>query len=1068
MRRTILLTLAVMIGLCAKADPITKEQAIQKAAEFVAGRQGGTMPALNLVLQGRHVSTAKEGKAAPARDAFYYVFNNGGEKGFVVMAGDDCVDEVLGYSDNGSFDAENVPEVLQHWLDGYAKEIQWLRDNPDIAAEAKAAQKAKAAAAAAKTKNVVAPLIKTHWSQNAPYNNQCYVGNTQSVTGCVGTALAQVMNYYKYPTAATTAIPAYSNYSGLKSTTFDWANILDYYSGNGQETKAQTDAVSKLMLYCAKAVRTYFYGSSSYGYVMCIPSALSNYFGYKNNAIELWRENYTSTEWEEILLNELNNARPIIYQSLRYNNGGHAFIIDGYDGEDMYHINWGWGGFSDGYYKLSSLVPHTRGALSSNYGGYSIEHHAIVGISPTKVENAVPGQTGIAAIGMNLSDTSKNPISTGTYEIHKTLGLYGLYMYYSYSLRGTVPYDVGVGVFKGDQLLEVKLVKEGFKDATLSWNGSWFYLRGIGINLANGEYYIKGVEKPSGTNTWKKSMYADEHILKLTVKDRSATVTTPVDGSKSVLKITSVKQNFEQGSKVKHIRARVKNTGNKMTVNTTLYLFLGSSCKMYESLYVDPGEEKDVDFYFSANPGTYTLKIADNTRGNTPLYSNSEFSITDEFTLPTLTLVTSEIKNLADGKMLGRHIEGSIVLKNETKKEYNYCMTINYAINNGTRNMYTTTSEPVVIPAGATYLLPINFTLVPGDEFYVVVSDANKTFLQTKLATVVPAFEIWNGKGERTVAPISSSLTVPADAAAVNLEDVPNLAAVTIKPNSNPNTIYYINSNAAVPTVLKTKNVVKGGVASTIALVEGYDYYLPMAFNAQQISYSSTPTLTYDGKNGWSTIMLPFAVQTVTSAGKTVDWCHGASDTDKNFLVKRFVADTPTAVAFANVDKWMPGVPYLMAVPAGLVNKKMVMSAKNVAVVTTTDNVVKGDNFAFVGTSGAKSVNNPFVLSSKGNGFTRPKTATVKPASAYFLALSSAANKVVSLATPGGEVIAQPEPGDLDGDGKYTVDDVMGIILFISGEGNPDMNAAACDVNDDHDATISDVMIVIRKVLENK
>lgn len=235
----------------------------------------------------------------------------------------------------------------------------------------------------------VAPLLGgIKWNQRAPYNNMCplYDGTNRSVTGCVATAMAQVMMYYRYPKALKATIKAYTTKSkGIRipeissGATYDWDNMLPDYS-QSDYTSAQAEAVAKLMYHCGAAVKM-DYGPSSGANVT--PAILATYFGYDADLMQdLTRTCFSLQQWMTLIDNELKAKRPILYSG-QSSGGGHEFVCDGSDGKGLYHINWGWGGYQDGYFDLTILQPQKGGAGSgSAVDGYNRDCSMIIGIAP--------------------------------------------------------------------------------------------------------------------------------------------------------------------------------------------------------------------------------------------------------------------------------------------------------------------------------------------------------------------------------------------------------------------------------------------------------------------------------------------------------------------------------------------------------------------------------------------------------------------------------------------------------------------------------------------------------------
>lgn len=214
-----------------------------------------------------------------------------------------------------------------------------------------------------------------------------YIGSSQSATGCVATAMAQVMMYYQYPKELKATIPAYTTTTHKlkvkaisKGEKYDWDNMLPTYT-KGKYNTTQANAVAKLMFHCGAAVQM-DYGDSSGAWVL--PEDMSTYFGYDADLLqEVYRSFYTLAEWKEILDRELEAKRPILYGGAASDESGHQFVCDGSDGEGLYHINWGWSGYSDGYFDITLLDPAVRGTgAGTSANGYNRNCSVIIGIAP--------------------------------------------------------------------------------------------------------------------------------------------------------------------------------------------------------------------------------------------------------------------------------------------------------------------------------------------------------------------------------------------------------------------------------------------------------------------------------------------------------------------------------------------------------------------------------------------------------------------------------------------------------------------------------------------------------------
>lgn len=325
----------------------------------------------------------------------YYVFPNANSKGFTIVSGDDRLPEIVGYSSQGSYDENNLPEGFVSFMKAYQNLYNKVNLGDAEAlknlAEIKAWRNKKNASAA--STSAVAPLLgNIEWDQTSPYNNMCpkYDSVHVAATGCVATAMAQVMAYYKYPKQLKADIPGYVNrWNGIpmeiptitqEEGVYDWDNMLPKYNKEANATQQQKDAVAKLMYHCGAAVRM-SYGPESGAAVSS--SKLAKYFGYDADLMmDLSRSTFTLDKWMQIIDTELAAGRPVLYSG-QASDGGHQFICDGKDGEGLYHINWGWSGSQNGYFDLSLLNPEKGGTGSGNStDGYNRLCSMTIGIAP--------------------------------------------------------------------------------------------------------------------------------------------------------------------------------------------------------------------------------------------------------------------------------------------------------------------------------------------------------------------------------------------------------------------------------------------------------------------------------------------------------------------------------------------------------------------------------------------------------------------------------------------------------------------------------------------------------------
>ena len=386
-KRTALLAVGLtLFQVLAWAGPRSFQQA-QAIAERQAALQG-------IIMDQQQVSKARKqyllnGSSSSETATSYYVFDNGSDKGFTIVSGDDELPEIVGYSAHGNSENLMKTEGCAAFLKAYQKFVAAFTQGDAKARKILAEQRALKADGRYQQPKIAPLLGDIAWNQDPPYNKMCpkYKGSELSVTGCVATAMAQVMMYYKYPKELKADIPAYTTATNKlkvnaisKGEEYDWDNMLPTYT-EGEYNTTQADAVAKLMFHCGAAVQM-DYGDSSGALLR--PEDMSTYFGYDADLLqEVYRSFYTLAEWKKILDRELEAKRPIIYGGVASNEDGHQFVCDGSDGEGLYHINWGWPDDSDGYFDITLLDPEVRGTgAGTSANGYNRDCSVIIGIAP--------------------------------------------------------------------------------------------------------------------------------------------------------------------------------------------------------------------------------------------------------------------------------------------------------------------------------------------------------------------------------------------------------------------------------------------------------------------------------------------------------------------------------------------------------------------------------------------------------------------------------------------------------------------------------------------------------------
>ena len=351
----------------------------------------------------------------------FYIFNLNDNQGWVIVADDDCSTPILGYSESGNFNMENMPENIEDWLVGISSEIQYIIDNKLVTKENSEQWNELVNGIVIESgTSVVSPLITTRWDQAPYYNNLCpynYLFGQRTVTGCVATAMAQVVYYYKHP-AVGTGSHSYSTssygtlYANFGGTQYDWNHMPVELTSSSSST--QINAIATLMYHMGVSVEM-DYGVSAMGgsgaFVIssytngehCAEYALKHYFGYKSTAHGEMKDNYSANKWKTMVRTELDAHRPLIYAG--FGNGGHCFVCDGYDNNDMFHFNWGWSGQNDGYFALTALNPGSGGAGGGSYS-FTSNQQAIFGLEPDGSQPG-PGPSNALQLYSNINIDSQ-------------------------------------------------------------------------------------------------------------------------------------------------------------------------------------------------------------------------------------------------------------------------------------------------------------------------------------------------------------------------------------------------------------------------------------------------------------------------------------------------------------------------------------------------------------------------------------------------------------------------------------------------------------------------------------
>lgn len=531
------LTLTATSAVGISARQLTPAEALDAATRWSGVKRVGAVAQVAAA----PVYTATEGRLNTV-----YIFNRADNGGYMIVAADDVATPLLGYADDGAIDPTDMPPSLKWWIDNYSRQI--------AAATTSTPSDSRMMVSARTDRAAIAPMLTTLWNQDAPYNNLCPTQNgTRCVTGCVATALAQMMKYHNWPVKGTgTASYSWNNTTlsfNYSDTTFDWANMLDSYTSGS--TAAQDKAVATLM-YAAGVASQMNYspgGSGTNSYYAA--RGLVNYLNYSKELRVLSREYFGINEWVDIVYNELQSGRPVVYAG-QSSEGGHCFVCDGYSTDDYFHFNWGWGGMSNGYYRLTALDPTSQG-IGGSGAGYNDGQEIMVDCKP-----AAAGETAGVVIASPGNFSSQNTTYRRGENIMFTVSGADSNYFFNLSVSTITP-TFGLKLTSADG---TETYIEGLSTATLEMlQGVSGYYVAVGSLPTSGTYTVTPAAKCNGRWWDIQVRVGKTNSLKLSINNGTYTFTPiAVNASLTATNLT-ISTPLYSGLDCQ-ISADVTNTGN--------------------------------------------------------------------------------------------------------------------------------------------------------------------------------------------------------------------------------------------------------------------------------------------------------------------------------------------------------------------------------------------------------------------------------------------------------------------------------------------------------------------------
>ena len=409
--------LLLLTSLTITSAPVTPNRAKAIAAQYLIRAAEGH----KVAPAAKTLSLAYTGKDAKGQNTLY-AFNNGRNEGFVIIAGDDRAPEILGYTDRGTYDTAIMPTNMKWWISQMEAQMEYLISHPNTTMS-----KPRRAA------KVVEPLLgEIAWDQESPYNLYCpYITyydeyeeeevSGRAPTGCVATALAQVMYFWKYPNASTgsisyTTATAKQTVSADLNTSYDWSVMTPTCDKYSEDTTKS--AIAKLMFNIGAALQSDYTPSGTGAYDVDVVPVITKYFGYDKGARYVPRDYTPASDYESMLISEIEAGRPVPYGGVTRRQEGHFFVLDGMDADGLYHVNWGWGGMNNGYFLISSLQPMEQGVGgSASNAAFKYHQLFIAGMQPDQGGSAETVWNLVYNKVKSISDTfdRNSAVSTSIY-----------------------------------------------------------------------------------------------------------------------------------------------------------------------------------------------------------------------------------------------------------------------------------------------------------------------------------------------------------------------------------------------------------------------------------------------------------------------------------------------------------------------------------------------------------------------------------------------------------------------------------------------------------------------------
>lgn len=710
MKRILITTFVWIVGLVTTLAAPVSEQAAKRAAMDFLRQQGAATTRGEAIVLTRAVTEVADGE-----DAGIFVFNS--PSGYVVMSADDDLPAVLAYGRGTPYDSQTAPPALQALLEAY-----------HVGIATKAFTRADVP-----THSDVAPLVKAKWNQRAPFSNLCPEG---CPTGCVATAMAQVMHYHQWPAS------------------YNWSQMKTSYSDT--DTGAAADAVAKLMADCGEKVFMKYGKESSSAKSHLVSEALRYDFGYAETTEFVPRYVYTAKAWDALIYGEVAAKRPVLYSGNSVSSGrgevGHEFVIDGYEvkgGAGYYHVNWGWGGSSDDYFLLSALNPkyqYTGGNAGSS--GYSYVQYAVIGIQPA-VE-PLEKTTRFSVERVSIKDDKGSYTRTSTSADFPAFTVRFSYFNTMYPEKAR-EYDYAIALYQDRKLVKIlrqdalkDAVKEVYGTDALEFNKGIILGRSVtfGSGLSDGKYQIRILSRESGTTAWTWGQKAFAAYVEVNISGTTMTTTTYGNVSARApysFDIHSVKVS-EEPQVGKPMAITINLTDKNESSNAPVFVWGNASIEAGVDTYqllagggtnLDPGARGEVTLeYTPQRSGTFNFVVSGSAENcDTKLYTFSvevaDMSMADvEISFDKVMVDGAGEPNGVIRKVAGQRLSGKVSLTNNGTETYNDILQVYLYHNTEAKGTYHAVNYQIVsvkLAVGKSVDVAFDFDGLNVDEYYGII-----------------------------------------------------------------------------------------------------------------------------------------------------------------------------------------------------------------------------------------------------------------------------------------------------------------------------------------------------------